>query len=246
MPPRVGANMADNPAQYQSPPESIELAREMMREIKEAITRDADGQFPAKYADVGWDGIDLPPPEIAWQDMDMGQRYDLLLHVLDEWIGLEPSAVSGEPRDSKKLALEFVEQDARQAMPGFRAEAFDALTTQLEEFRDEFARLARTTGQTALAEKFGGFVGEAHWVIARLAEARPPAGLDAFGREDHGVKFEDTALRPLDRAAEGGKGQGQSGEQQWKRLPSPGEIAEDRGGPESPGPDRGHDRRNGR
>ena len=231
--------MADKTVQYQSPPESIELARETMRNIRDALTKDADGRFTAKYAEMGWDGIDMMQPETAWQDMDMGQRYDLLLDVLDEWIGsLEWSAVSGEPRDSQKLAIEFVKGDARQAMPGFRAEAFDTLTAQLEEFSDEFTRLARTTAQTALAEKFTEFVGEAHWVIARLAEARPSA--------NRSVMHEDGACAPLDQTADGGNSHERSGEKQPKRLPSPGELAEGNGGPEPSGPGRGHDNGRGR
>jgi len=54
MPPPQGANMADNPERYQSRPESIALARETMREIKEALTTDSDGKFPVMYADVDW------------------------------------------------------------------------------------------------------------------------------------------------------------------------------------------------
>jgi hypothetical protein len=127
---------------------------------------------------MDWDGLNMQPHDTAWQDMDLGQRYDLLRHVLDE------SIWSLERGDSQKLAIDFVREDARQAMPGFRADAFDALTTKLEAFADEFARLARTDGQTALAETFQTFVGEAHWTIARLAEVRPSPGLDAF---DHVV-----------------------------------------------------------
>ena len=130
--------------------------------------------FPRKYADMDWDGMNMQPPKTAWQDMDMGQRYDLLRHALDESIwSLEPSAKWDEPGDSQKLAIEFVKEDVRQATPGFRADAFDAVMTRLEAFADEFARLARTKEQTALAEKFGEFVGdEAHTAIAWLAEVR--------------------------------------------------------------------------
>ena len=56
--------------------------------------------------------------------------------------------------------------------------------------------------------------------------------------EDRGVKYEDEGERPLDHAAARGKSEGQDG----KRLPSPGELAEDYGGPDSPGPERGRGR----
>jgi hypothetical protein len=115
MPKPDGAAMADQPAQYQSPPQSIAVARERMREIRDALTKDVQGSFPAKHADMDWDGMNLQPPEIAWQDMDMGQRYDLLLHVLDESIwSLEPSAKWNEPSDSQKLVNEFVKDEERQ------------------------------------------------------------------------------------------------------------------------------------
>jgi hypothetical protein len=110
-----GANMADKPAEYNSPPESIELARKLMREIKEALTTDAQGRFSAKYSEVAWDGINMQPPDTAWQEMDAGDRYDLLLSALDEAIwSLEPSEKWNEPRDSEKLALEFVKEEERQ------------------------------------------------------------------------------------------------------------------------------------
>jgi hypothetical protein len=185
--------MADKPAQYLSPPESIALARETMREIKEALTRGADGKFPAGYADMDWDGMNMQPHDTAWQDMDMGQRYDLLLHALDESIwSLEPSAKWDEPRDSQKLANEFVRDEERQLH----------------------------------------------------AEMRHDYGLRFL--EDRGLKYEDAADLPLDHAAGGGKGQGRAGEQQRKRLPFPGELAETRGGPEPPDPDQGHDKGRGR
>jgi hypothetical protein len=111
----AGAHIADTQAQYQSPPDSIALAREVMRDIKEALTRNADGKFPAKYADVDWDGMNLPDPETAWQDMDVGERYDLLRHALDETIwSLVPSARWTEPSDSQKLANEFVTDEVRE------------------------------------------------------------------------------------------------------------------------------------
>ena len=83
---------------YDSPPKSIELARQMMSEIKEALTKDADGHFPALYAEMDWDGMNMQPPETAWQDMDVYQRYDLLRHALDEAIwSLEPSPTWDKP-----------------------------------------------------------------------------------------------------------------------------------------------------
>lgn len=99
---------ADQPAQYDSPPESIELARETMRDIKAALTRGTDGEFPVTYAGLDWDGMNMQPPKTAWQDMDIGERYDLLLHALDE------SIWDIEKRDSQKLALEFVKDEERQ------------------------------------------------------------------------------------------------------------------------------------
>ena len=55
--------------------------------------------------------------------MGVNQRYDLLLHALDESIwSLEPSAKSGERRDSQKLAAEFV-----------RADSFDRVAANLSE-----------------------------------------------------------------------------------------------------------------
>jgi hypothetical protein len=201
MPPPERANIDDKSARYDSPPESIERARKLMREVKEALTKDADGKFPASYAAMDWDGMNMWRPDTAWQDMDIGQRYDMLVHALDESIwSLEPSDKWDEPRDSQKLANEFVKEDARQAMPDFRADAFEELTTRLEAFRDAFARLD---------ERFGEFVSDAYVVIAKLAEDRRDASPEA----------------------------GQA-------LPSPGAIAEDRGGPDSPAP--GRDRGRGR
>jgi hypothetical protein len=152
--------MTDSPdgQQYQTPTESIELVREIMRDIKTALTRNADGNFPAQYAAMDWDGMNMQPPETAWQDMDVWQRYDLIVHALYE------SIWSLERSDRRNLAVEFVKEDARQAMPGFRADAFDTLTTRLEAFGKE---------QTALAERFGEFISDAYAVIARLAEVRP-------------------------------------------------------------------------
>jgi hypothetical protein len=107
--------MADQPERYDSPPESIALARTTMRDVKESLTRDAQGNFPAKYADMDWDGMNLPDPETAWQDMNAGERYDLLRHALDETIwSLVPSARWGEPSDSQKLASEFVTDEVRE------------------------------------------------------------------------------------------------------------------------------------
>jgi hypothetical protein len=211
-----GASVADKPARYDSPPESIELARKLMGQIKEALTTDADGKFPAKYADMDWEGMNMHPEDTAWQHMDMGQRYDLLLHALDESIwSLEQSAKWDEMRDSQKLAIDFVKEDVRQATPGLRADAFDAVMTRLKVFADEFTRIARTNEQTSLAENFGKFVGdEGHIAIAWLAEARRDAALE------------------VGRTAE-------------QHVPSPGELAEeDRGGPEPPGngPERGRGR----
>jgi hypothetical protein len=182
--------MSDDPQQYQSPPESIAIARELMREIKEALTKDVDGNFPATYDDRDWAGMNMQPPQTAWQDMNGGERYDLLLHALDESIwSLERSSKWDEPRDRQELAYGFVRDDQRQATPGFRAAALDSLMTRLKAFGDEFACLAHPGEQTALAEKYREFVNEAFEVIAWFAEARPPAlgqsvGADAF---DHVV-----------------------------------------------------------
>lgn len=114
---------ADGPAQYQSLPESIDLARQTMRNVKAALTRGADGEFPAGNDDW-WYSLNMQPPETAWKDMDQGQRYDLLLHVLDESVwSLDSSGRWDEPRDSQKLALEFVEAEQRQPWPSEIAEA---------------------------------------------------------------------------------------------------------------------------
>jgi hypothetical protein len=287
-----GANIADKPAQYESPPESIELARKLMREIKEALTTDADGKFPAKYADMDWDGMNMQDPQTAWQDMDMGQRYDLLRSALEEAIwSLEPSAKVGRLDDSQKLAQEFVQEDGRQATPDFRADVVAGLMAEMEAFSDEFSRQARTKEQKVLAAGFETFVGDAHKSIVYIAEAsreygqtmssspgaiadtrddmptpeewrklqdewthdyglhrmedrgvtpmQIPTGLGAIEAAERGG---DALERPLDHAAEGGNGQGRTGEQQGKPLPSPGEIGEDRGGPDSPGPERGSER----
>lgn len=56
--------------------------------------------------------------------MDKGQRYDLVLHVLDESIwSIEPSAKWDEPSDSQRLALEFVNDDQRHPWPSEIAKA---------------------------------------------------------------------------------------------------------------------------
>ena len=47
---------ADQPAQFQSPPESVKHAGELLADIKEALTKDAEGQFPAKYAEMDLTG----------------------------------------------------------------------------------------------------------------------------------------------------------------------------------------------
>lgn len=100
---------------YRSPPETVELARTTMRHIREALTRDAAGRFPPAYAEVDWQGMNLPPPDTAWQDMDMGDRYDLLRHALDESIwGLEHPGRRGDATsDSRQLAAEFVREEQR-------------------------------------------------------------------------------------------------------------------------------------
>ena len=194
--------MADQPARYESPPESIELARETMRDIKAALTRDADGNFPARYAEMEWDGMNMQPPKTAWADMDMWERYDLLVHALDE------SIWSLERADRKELAFEFVKEEARQAMPGFRADAFDALTTRLEALGKE---------QTALAEKFGEFVSEAYPLIAKLAEARPGATRDS---DDPAGRSPDAA--PKDRlssiAAAANAHDSMPAPEEWRKL----------------------------
>jgi hypothetical protein len=101
----------------------IELARRTMRDIKVALTRGTDGEFPVDYYDW-WESMNMPPPNLAWQDMDVGQRYDLLVHALDESIwSLVPSDKSEEPRDSQRLALEFVNDDERRPWPSDIAEA---------------------------------------------------------------------------------------------------------------------------
>jgi hypothetical protein len=154
--------MSDQPVRFNSPPESIDLARATMRDIKAALTSDANGNFPPnapRWAE--WDGLNMQPPKTAWADMDVWERYDLLVTALDE------SIWELERADRKALAVEFVREEARQAMPGFRVDAFDVLTARLEALAKE---------QTVLAEKFGEFVGDAYSLIAKLAEVRPAAG----------------------------------------------------------------------
>jgi hypothetical protein len=110
-----GAALPDKPARFQSPPESIALAREVMRDIKVALTRGTDGEFTAGYSEVDWEGLNMQPPRIAWQDMGIGDRYELLAHALDGSVwSLEPPAAWDEPRDSQKLAAEFVRDEERQ------------------------------------------------------------------------------------------------------------------------------------
>src|SRR5262249_37490313 len=119
MPTPEGRDMADTPAPYRSPAASIELARELMREIREALTLDDNGRLPVKE-EAWWDGMNMQPPDQAWRDMDIGQRYDLLLHAMDEAIwSLETAADADGARDSQKLALEFVQADDPQGYERF-------------------------------------------------------------------------------------------------------------------------------
>jgi hypothetical protein len=107
--------MAEQATRYQSPPETIALAQTTMRDIKEALTRNADGEFPGEYARIDWDGINMRPPHTAWQDMDRQQRFELLRDALSESIwSLEPSPKGNQPIDSEKLAGEFVRNEERQ------------------------------------------------------------------------------------------------------------------------------------
>lgn len=158
------------PAPYESPAEYIAEARELMHEIREALTKDADGKFPARYADMDWDGMNMWEIKTGWQDMDWGERYDLLVHALKETIwDLGRS-------DRRSLAFEFIRDDQRQRVPASRLEPFEALMTRMEAFHDEFA--ARTREQTALAERFSEFVDDAYEAITRLADPRPQASPD--------------------------------------------------------------------
>ena len=59
--------MAKNPAEYYSRPQSMELASQTMRQIKEGEAQDADGNFPAAYAQIQWDAMNLPSPDTSWQ-----------------------------------------------------------------------------------------------------------------------------------------------------------------------------------
>jgi hypothetical protein len=90
-----------------------------MREIREALTLDDNGRLPVKE-EAWWDGMNMQPPDQAWRDMDIGQRYDLLLHAMDEAIwSLEPARDADGWRDSQKLALEFVQADDPQRYERF-------------------------------------------------------------------------------------------------------------------------------
>ena len=159
--------MADQPARYDSPPESIETRpRDDARHQGGAHQgRRRKLSRPIRRHGLGRDEHAAAQNRLAGHGY--GERYDLLAHALKE------SIWSLEKADSKELAFEFVKEEARQAMPGFRADAFDALTTRLEALGKE---------QTALAEKFGEFASEAYPLIAKLAEVRPAASLDAFDR----------------------------------------------------------------
>ena len=92
---------------YKSEPEYVEMAQRLMRDIKESLTRDADGNFPAKYAEIDWDGLNEPLPKTAWQEMDANRRWNMLCHCLKEGIW------SLEITDGERLAREFVTAEER-------------------------------------------------------------------------------------------------------------------------------------
>jgi hypothetical protein len=103
--------------EYASPPETIARARRLMDDIRAALTRGLDGEFPIEPYDW-WDCTNIKYPEKAWQDMDAGERRDLLRHALDEEIrGLVRPARPGELSDSEKLAKEFVKAEAGPLAP---------------------------------------------------------------------------------------------------------------------------------
>ena len=64
--------------------------------------------------------------------------------------------------------------------------------------------------------------------------------------EERGVEYEDEAGGSLDHATTLIKDHGQAGEQQGKPLPSPGELADEPGGPETPEPACAHENGRGR
>jgi len=60
-------------------------------------------RFPDRYAEM-WDSMNMQPPTTAWDEMDTGERYDLLRHALDESIwSLVPAATWDEASDSQKV-----------------------------------------------------------------------------------------------------------------------------------------------
>ena len=122
---------------YRSPPESVKRARDLMRNIREALTRDSHDRFPAIYTDLDWEGMNITPPETDWRDMDDGDRHDLLSHALDEAIwGLEP-APHGEPSESQKLAMEFLRDEERPLFAEWRDDAVQRhLTDRMVRYED--------------------------------------------------------------------------------------------------------------
>ncbi len=100
-----GARMAKR--KYESPPEHIEEARELMGNVKAALTKDASGNFPPKYAEVDWGWMNMQDPTWSWQEMDANQRFNMLCDCMEEGIWLNP-------RDSQKLSAEFIRAEERE------------------------------------------------------------------------------------------------------------------------------------
>jgi hypothetical protein len=189
---------------------------------------------------------------MGWREPTAAQREALA----NAWAYAEGVGMPS-PEGLGKLHAEWRRDGALRAMPDFRADAFESLMTRLEAFGDEFARLARTEEQRALAGKFGEFVGEANDTIACLAGPYAVAGpgrlpspgeiaagndgtAPAAGRgEDQGRHFRDYARALLDRF------RGAAGRIFAREVlppPSPGDIAEQGGQAPAPEPGRGKGR----
>jgi hypothetical protein len=182
---------------------------------------------------------------MGWREPTAAQREAMA----DAWAYAEGVGVPS-PEALRDLHAEWRRDGALRSMPDVRADAFEALMTRLEAFGDEFARLARTEEQKALAGQFGAFVGEANATIADLAGPHaagpgrlPSPGEIAAGRdgpaagrgEDQGRHFRDYARALLDRFRGAAV---RIFAREVLPPPSPGDIAERGGQAPAPGPER--------
>ena len=71
--------------------------------------------------------MNMWPLEKGWRDIDVASADDTLLHALRETFW------NLELADARKLVSEFVDKDAKQAILGFRADAFNTVMTRLDE-----------------------------------------------------------------------------------------------------------------